>query len=600
MLQNAQLKSIFDMGLQLFCQQIEKSPGMERALSSGLVEMIALERRGDQSVDRKILKSLVKMLLLLGLYSKHFEGEFLEETKSFYAKEGADKMRELSVLDYLVHCERRLEQEEEKCKEFLDALTNSPLMKIVEDCLLKRHLDEILDKGFNKFVDQLKLVDLRRLYKLCFRVGGSDLVRTALCNYVKEKAGEYVTDDKNGSRMVQNLIDLKAAIDKVVLECFDDEESFHSSLKEAFEYSINLRQNRPAELVAKYIDAKLRSGNKGGGEEELENVLDSVLVIFRYISGKDVFEAFYKKDLAKRLLLGKSSSIDAEKSTIGKFKTECGSQFTNKLEGMFKDVDTSRDIMAGFKNSASVQSKLKHGMELYVNVLTTGYWPTYPPVEANLPAELRDYQEVFNKYYLSKHSGRRLMWQNSLGLCVVKCKFKKATKELVVSLFQTVVLMLYNDADKLTYEDIEKATGIEPKELKRTLQSLSLGKVRVLVKEPKTKEVNPTDTFAFHYEFTAPLYRLRINNIQLKETKEENQNTTERVFQDRQYQVDAAIVRIMKSRKTLSHTLLISEIYSQLRFPIKPSDLKKRIESLIDREYLERDASNAQIYNYLA
>ena len=102
-------------------------------------------------------------------------------------------------------------------------------------------------------------------------------MRTVLCNYVKEKAGEYVTDDKNGSRMVQNLIDLKAAIDKVVLECFDDEESFHSSLKEAFEYSINLRQNRPAELVAKYIDAKLRSGNKGGGEEELENVLDSVL-----------------------------------------------------------------------------------------------------------------------------------------------------------------------------------------------------------------------------------------------------------------------------------------------------------------------------------
>jgi cullin-4 len=48
--------------------------------------------------------------------------------------------------------------------------------------------------------------------------------------------------------------------------------------------------------------------------------------------GKDVFEAFYKKDLAKRLLLGKSASIDAEKSMISKLKAECGSQFTNKLE----------------------------------------------------------------------------------------------------------------------------------------------------------------------------------------------------------------------------------------------------------------------------
>ena len=69
------------------------------------------------------------------------------------------------------------------------------------------------------------------------------------------------------------------------------------------------------------------------------------------MQGKDVFEAFYKKDLAKRLLLGKSSSTDAEKTMITKLKAECGSQFTNKLEGMFKDVDLSRDIMTSFRTS---------------------------------------------------------------------------------------------------------------------------------------------------------------------------------------------------------------------------------------------------------
>ena len=64
-----------------------------------------------------------------------------------------------------------------------------------------------------------------------------------------------------------------------------------------------------------------------------------------------MFEAFYKKDLAKRLLLGRSSSTDAEKAMITKLKAECGSQFTNKLEGMFKDVDLSHDIMTSFKQS---------------------------------------------------------------------------------------------------------------------------------------------------------------------------------------------------------------------------------------------------------
>lgn len=72
------------------------------------------------------------------------------------------------------------------------------------------------------------------------------------------------------------------------------------------------------------------------------------------------------------------------------------------------------------------------------------------------------------------------------------------------------------------------------------------------------------------------------------------------MFQDRQYQVDAAIVRIMKMRKSLMHNQLISECMAQLKFPIKPADIKKRIESLIDRDYLARDEQNANQYNYLA
>ncbi|CAG8611392.1 9895_t:CDS:2 [Diversispora eburnea] len=70
---------------------------------------------------------------------------------------------------------------------------------------------------------------------------------------------------------------------------------------------------------------------------------------------------------------------------------------------------------------------------------------------------------------------------------------------------------------------------------------------------------------------------------------EENEKTVERVFLERHYQVDACAVRIMKMRKSLSFTELISELLGQLKFKAEVPDLKKRIESLIDREYLERD-----------
>lgn len=127
------------------------------------------------------------------------------------------------------------------------------------------------------------------------------------------------------------------------------------------------------------------------------------------LAGKDVFEAFYKKDLAKRLLVGKSASVDAEKSMLSKlkhgefnpslchffthtthtrckmndreeiltlnaywlvtlllFSSECGAAFTSKLEGMFKDMELSKDIMVQFKQvrTATVGSAVMSCYEL--------------------------------------------------------------------------------------------------------------------------------------------------------------------------------------------------------------------------------------------
>lgn len=93
---------------------------------------------------------------------------------------------------------------------------------------------------------------------------------------------------------------------------------------------------------------------------------------------------------------------------------------------------------------------------------------------------------------------------------------------------------------------------------------------------------------------------MMVMTMQLKESVEEVERTHEEVFRDRQYQVDAVIVRTMKARKTLSHSSLMAELMTQLRFPARPVDLKKRVESLIEREYLARDKNDSSIYIYLA
>ncbi|XP_010529158.1 PREDICTED: cullin-4 [Tarenaya hassleriana] len=596
-IQNPNVRSLWEMGLQLFRKHLSLSPDVEQRTVTGLLRMIEQERLGE-AVDRSLLNNLLKMFTALGIYAESFEKPFLECTSEFYAAEGMKYMQQSDVPEYLKHVEERLHEENERCRLYLDVGTRKPLIATTERQLLERHIPAILDKGFTTLMDGRRTEDLQRMYTLFSRVNALESLRQALSSYIRKTGQRIVMDEEKDKDMVPSLLEFKASLDTIWEASFSKNESFGNTIKDSFEHLINLRQNR---LI--FLDEKLRAGNKGTSEEELENMLEKVLVLFRFIQGKDVFEAFYKKDLAKRLLNSHFSPSCRSlrlRTVLSFLKTECGSQFTNKLEGMFKDVELSKEINESFKTSQQARSKLPSGIEMSVHVLTTGYWPTYPPMDVKLPHELNVYQDIFKEFYLSKYSGRRLMWQNSLGHCVLKADFPKGKKELAVSLFQAVVLMLFNDAQKLSFQDIKDSTGIEDKELRRTLQSLACGKVRVLLKVPKGRDVGDGDEFVFNEGFTAPLYRIKVNAIQMKETVEENTSTTERGRQFRQYQIDAAIVRIMKTRKVLSHTLLITELFQQLKFPIKPADLKKRIESLIERDYLERDKNNPQIYNYLA
>ncbi|KAM5195970.1 cullin-4B isoform 4-T4 [Hipposideros larvatus] len=598
-LQNSMLPSIWDMGLELFRAHIISDQKVQNKTIDGILLLIERERNGE-AIDRSLLRSLLSMLSDLQIYQDSFEQRFLEETNRLYAAEGQKLMQEREVPEYLHHVNKRLEEETDRLITYLDQTTQKSLIATVEKQLLGEHLTAILQKGLNNLLDENRIQDLSLLYQLFSRVrGGVQVLLQQWIEYIKAFGSTIVINPEKDKTMVQELLDFKDKVDHIIDICFLKNEKFINAMKEAFETFINKRPNKPAELIAKYVDSKLRAGNKEATDEELEKMLDKIMIIFRFIYGKDVFEAFYKKDLAKRLLVGKSASVDAEKSMLSKLKHECGAAFTSKLEGMFKDMELSKDIMIQFKQYMQNQN-VPGNIELTVNILTMGYWPTYVPMEVHLPPEMVKLQEIFKTFYLGKHSGRKLQWQSTLGHCVLKAEFKEGKKELQVSLFQTLVLLMFNEGEEFSLEEIKQATGIEDGELRRTLQSLACGKARVLAKNPKGKDIEDGDKFICNDDFKHKLFRIKINQIQMKETVEEQASTTERVFQDRQYQIDAAIVRIMKMRKTLSHNLLVSEVYNQLKFPVKPADLKKRIESLIDRDYMERDKENPNQYNYIA
>jgi len=101
-------------------------------------------------------------------------------------------------------------------------------------------------------------------------------------------------------------------------------------------------------------------------------------------------------------------------------------------------------------------------------------------------------------------------------------------------------------------------------------------------------------------QFTSKFKKIVVTRMNKKESAEESKETEERVIEERKYEIDASIMKIMKARKKTAHSDLLEALKSQLKFLFQPPVIKKRIEGLIEKGYLKRDDKNPKIYLYVS
>ncbi|KAI1306346.1 ubiquitin ligase subunit CulD [Xylaria venustula] len=639
LLNNKDFQQINDLAISLFRYAVFVSGqssnfGVGAKTIAGVCNLVEFDRKGDSQFDLALLRDSISMLHVLNVYGKLFEPAFLKASED-YLREFAEELSAASLKSYISACERLLSREDYRCNAFnFDSTTKRQLMNEAHHILIDDFSEKLLDgDSISKILDENSVDSMKALYDLLRLSNLQKRLRGPWEDYIKNSGSAIVNDVARGDDMIVRLLEFRTALDIMVRDAFKKDDDFARGLRQAFDNFINEKKSpasgntgtsRVGEMIAKYIDMLLRGGLKtlpvsllsdvqdrvdaeksgqastGDEDAELDRQLDKALELFRFIEGRSVFEAFYKQDLARRLLMGRSASADAERSMLAKLKSQCGSDFTRNLEQMFKDQQMARDEMVSYKAWRDGNGHVKSKLDLNVSILSAAAWPTYPDTQLLLPDEVASQIEQFATYYINKHTGRRLTWKHSLTHCVVKASFNKGPKELLVSAYQAVILTVFNQTDgPVSYQQISERSGLSGQDLDRTLQSLACGKFRVLAKDPKGKIVNPTDTFAVNKSFSDPKFRIKINQIQLKETKEENKETHERVARDRQFETQAAIVRIMKSRKTMTHANLVAEVINQTkkRGAVEPAEIKQNIEKLIEKDYLEREGSS---YTYLA
>ncbi|XP_024876067.1 cullin-3-like isoform X1 [Temnothorax curvispinosus] len=695
-------KNVYNFIFVVFRDQIVRYECVRNHLRETLLGMITRERRGEEVADRSAIEKACQMLMVLGIknyanrnlrdpdiyldrlffaitygcedleyfdyksylkpylqqknnrqvYEEVFERPFLLQSAEFYREESKKLLMENSaLLEYIEKVEARIRKESERAKHYLIQSTESRIVKVVEEELIKVPMKTIVERDVAHMLKNTQINNLYKMYKLFSRV--SDGLRTVfdcLSQFLREQGRALVQEEQesttNAVLYVQSLLELKDRFDYFLYYSFNRDKNYEKMIASDFEYFLNLNPKSP-EYLSLFIDDKLKKGFEGMTDLQIERILDKTMVLFRFLQEKDVFERYYKQHLAKRLLSNKSVSDDSEQNMISKLKTECGSQFTSKLECMFQDLTVSKTIMDEFKDHVLTSGTNLHGVDLNVRVLTTDCWPM--PMQSATPCSMptapRDAFDAFRRFYLAKHRRRKLTLQSQLGFADLNAVFYGPRKEesncggldipsslssigndsassslvsqrssmcgtprkhiIQVSTYQMCVLMLFNRSERLTYEEIQGETNIPERDLVRALQSLAMGKAtqRILLKDPHTKEIESTNCFCVNDSFTSNLHRVKIQTVAAKEESEpERREMRNKVDEDRKHEIEAAIVRIMKAQNQMAHNILVTEVTEQLRGQFLPSPviIKKCIEGLIEREYLARTEEDRKVYTYVA
>lgn len=634
----------------------------------------------------------------LVLYKEAFEKPFLIATGDFYRKE-ADRLRqELDCTSYMRKVLQIIDIETKNCTKFIHHSSKNIVISEIRNRMVADH-SQYLYKESENIVNSENWLDLNLLYRLLKPIDGAlkiliQQVQNRITQLGLETIREVNTSPNPPRTFVESFIQVYKKHSELIAITFNSDQVFVSALDKACSSIINHKFNpqqpcRSPELLAKYCDSLLRKPGTGSvtasasssstgssrnlTESDIDEKLSQSIIVFKYIDDKDVFQKFYSKNMAKRIILAQIASMDAEESMINKLKQVCGYEYTAKLQRMFTGIGVSKEQMEKFKIHCR-QKDIDLGPSFYIYILQNGSWPLSQSAVTTfeLPDVIAKAVKPFEEYYYSTFNGRVLTWLYHHCTADLKLCFTKKQYFVTMQTFHAAILLLFEERDELTFEAISEATKLSEEQMTKHLQGLIDSKILLInditptaideglsvesapgssvdsttsqnsatgttntessglqntnndAQCSSSKQIKRSDNGSpvnpIQYTFT-PSTKIRLNlqfssrrtkfkiaivqrDIQCQQTREQNEieQTHAAIDEDRKLYIQAAIVRVMKARRVSKHTQLIQEVITLTKSHFSPSVpmIKKCIDMLIEKQYLEKKDDAFDEYKYLA
>jgi len=537
-------------------------------------------------------------------YEDVFEDELLSATGTHYATESVRLIQENNISDYMKKVLIQLELESKRAM-ILFPVSQKKLLHQCRLHLIKNKLCILNAEAIN-IINDGRLIDLQNLYLLLkpIREGLNELLKN-FQEHIENTGSRQVSrnDEPNAvEEFIEHILRIRDKYFKIIVDTFKSDTAFLGVLDKACCTIVNRNssalESAPADLLVRYCDAILKKTSKDFSENEIERKLDNVVTIFRYIEDKDIFQKFYAKYLGKRLIHQQSNSMDTEEALINRLKAVCGFEFTNQFHRMFTDISVSDDLSHEFNMYAEV-SNVELPINFTMKVLTQGFWPISQNSSSYLalPIELEQSMQLYEKFYFSRFQGRKLTWIHHMSTVEIQLSYLQKNYFVTMNTQQMAILLLFQFSDGQGFEEILNATKLSEDQLTKYLNTFVNSKILL----SENDHLTHGSKICLNLSYSNKKTKFKMTGVFSKDLNIEVKHTSKIVDEDRKMYLQATIVRVMKCRKILEHSELIREVLNQCKARFKPSIpmIKKCIESLIDKAYLER-VSNSNKYSYVA
>jgi hypothetical protein len=555
----------------------------------------------------------------IAIQNDWYENYFLGDTLKFSRDKGKGDVQTLSAPEYIVSQLKYLDEEYERQREFINEKFHNKINDINYQNLIGDHMKEIasMDTGIKKMLETKNDVQLTNLYKL-FKLYPASLVEITeeFQPYIKSRGNTLYENkelSKDPKKFIPELISLKKEMDKLVLECFENNNTFQDVKNKAF--SLFMKKDVYAKQLSNYADFCMRNGFKGKSQEEIDHTLNDIIDLFKCLNSKLVFQNESNKKMSERLIKKLSLSTLSERLFITKLKQEAGVTYVSKMQEMMNDLEKNKNETESYKSMP--HKGAPNGIKLDITVISQSAWEVSKKnmEKIEMPKFLKTCLDDFDAFYIKKHQGQKLLWCLGLSKVEITYLYLRNKNISVSTLPQLLSLLLLEKHGKLSLVSIAQHCGCQTSTIITDIQGLVYNPTfnpqgqpdKGLIVGTFSKEFKETDEISINKNFTCS--RMKIQTIPLPQKKsatEQKQAELEEAQIIKRYQdniLQATLTRIMKSRigQETSHVWLVNEAAKQIDlFKAQPQQIKENIEKLIEKNVIKRNDKNRTCYDYIA